>query len=78
MPTRRGVKMSAGTAAHFNCARDILTITVEEELRPRRETTARRDDHELSECEKWLNEALAGGRVPAEELRRAGEEAGFR
>ena len=35
------------------------------------------DEHELGDCAEWLRETLAGGRVPAAELRHACQEAGF-
>ncbi len=48
-----------------------VTITVEEALR------AGAEGPERGECDRWLRETLAGGCVPAAELRRACEEAGF-
>ena len=54
-----------------------VTVTVDEALRVRAEMPARDEGPELRECEKWLKETLAGGRVPAAELRRACEQAGF-
>ena len=54
-----------------------VTVTVDEALRVRAEMPAQDEGPELRECEKWLKETLAGGRVPAAELRRACEQAGF-
>jgi len=54
-----------------------VTISVEEALRVRAETPAPDGESELGECEKWLKGTLAGGCVPAAELRRACKEAGF-
>ncbi len=54
-----------------------VTITVEEALRPGGQSPTRRNDPDLSYCEEWLRETLAGGRVLAAELRRASQEAGF-
>jgi putative DNA primase/helicase len=39
-----------------------VTITVEEALRPRGETSGRNVNLELDFCEEWLKETLAGGR----------------
>jgi hypothetical protein len=54
-----------------------VAVTVEEALRGRLEPPARDGQPELSDCEKWLQETLSAGRIPAAELRRACEEAGF-
>ncbi len=54
-----------------------VAITVKEALRPGVEMPARDDEHELGDCAEWLRETLAGGRVPAAELRHACQEAGF-
>ena len=54
-----------------------VTVTVKEALRPGLEIQARDDEHELGDCAEWLRETLAGGRVPAAELRHACQEAGF-
>jgi hypothetical protein len=53
------------------------TVTVKKALRPGPEMHVRADEHDVGECAAWLREALAGGRVPAAELRRASREAGF-
>jgi hypothetical protein len=54
-----------------------VAVTVDEALRPRPETPARYEERELSDCEQWLQETLAGGPVLAAELRRGCAEAGF-
>ncbi len=54
-----------------------VTTTFEEALRPTVEAPQGTGESELSDCEEWLKEMLAGGRVLAAELRRACQEAGF-
>ncbi len=53
------------------------TVMVERALRPALAKHARDDEHEIGDCAEWLRETLAGGRVPAAELRHACQEAGF-
>jgi hypothetical protein len=54
-----------------------VPITVDEALRHELGARWRGQERELSECEKWLREALAGAPVLAADLRRAGREAGL-
>jgi len=54
-----------------------VPITVEAALRPRPDVPRRKEEPELSQCEDWLRQTLAGGRVLAAELRRACEDVGF-
>jgi putative DNA primase/helicase len=54
-----------------------VPITVDEALRPESGLRSPGQERELSECEEWLREALAGAPVLAADLRRAGRDAGF-
>jgi hypothetical protein len=60
-----------------NWSNEHVDITVEEALRPRWKARTRPGNREPTDCARWLTEQLAGDPVPADELIRAGLEAGF-
>jgi hypothetical protein len=52
-------------------------IILKEAIPLEQDALRRRETDDLNECGEWLRGALAGGRVLAADLRRAGEEVGF-
>ncbi len=76
-PLSYTIKDHSGRNAHVLWSDEPVATTLDEALVAGARGFARPDDLELSDCEQWLAEVLAPGRMAATDVRRAGHEAGF-
>jgi hypothetical protein len=76
-PTLAYTIEDSGNGPRIIWSAESVPMTVDEALRQWRDRPAPEDEVQSSECEEWLRGALAGGRILARDLRRAGQDAGF-
>ncbi len=77
LPLAFTIEDRTGRGPQVSWSNEPVTITLEQALRSKGRSSNPGDDPELSECEEWLKETLAGGQALAAEVRRAAQAAGF-